>query len=166
MHQTCPVVKKAKISCNEAKTTATDDEDEPIARRLRNRTHPNTDDPILTSDKNTYTRQQLKPPATRGRGRPRKEVPCYDRIEEENDTIVHTGNKEETPSENGNPMLTSHVDNETFSISGDSDSYYTDCSDEGNEKGDMGKQKNIDNPKLRMSTPATTKEQLFMRKDN
>ena len=166
VHQTCPVVKKAKISCNEAKPTVTDDEDEPIARRLRNRTHPNTDDPILAPDKNTYTRQQPKPPATRGRGRPRKEVPCYDQIEEEKDTIVDAEKREETPSENGYPLLTSHVDNETFSISGDSDSYYTDCSDEETEKGDMEKRKNIHNPKFRMSTPATTKEQLFMRKDN
>ena len=157
VHQTCPVVRKAKISCNEAKPTATDDEDEPIARRLRNRTHPNTDDPILTSDKNTYTGRQPKPPATRGRGRPRKGVPCYDQIEEENDTMVDTGKKEETLSENGNPMLTSHIDNEIFSISGDSDSYYTDCSEEETEKGEMGKQKNINKPKLRMSTQATTK---------
>ena len=63
-------------------------------------------------------------------------------------------------------MLTSHVDNEIFSISGDSDNYYTDCSDEETGKGGMGKEENIIDPKFSMSTPATTKEQLFMRKEN
>ena len=166
VHQSCPVIKKAKISCKEAKPTATDDEDKPIARRLRNRIHPNTDDSTPASDKNTYTQQQPKLLAKRGRGRPRREIPRYDQIEEEDDTIVDTGRREEMVPENDNPMLTSHVDHETFSISGDSDNYYTDCSDEETEKGGTGKEKDINIPKFSMSTPSTIKEQLFMRKDN